>query len=224
MTSEEFLITSAHGDVSRARAALAEDASLASVRDDAGISVVARVVYAGRVDLAREIASVRSDLDVHEASCLGDSERVESLLGADPSLLDAVAPDGFRPIGFAAFFGHVDLLTRLIERGADLASPSSNEMRVAPLHSAVAHADQAVAIEMAEALLVAGAEPDARQQQGYAPLHEAALNGNLALTELLLRHGADPSPANDAGETPVDLARSKGHEDVARALAEAAST
>jgi ankyrin repeat protein len=67
-------------------------------------------------------------------------------------------------------------------------------------------------------LLQAGADPDARQQGGYTPLHEAALNGKLALVELLLANGADPALASDKGETAIEMARSKGERAVVERL------
>ena len=44
------------------------------------------------------------------------------------------------------------------------------------------------------------------------------MNGKLALMELLLAHGADPARANDKGETPIELARSKGQSAVVERL------
>ena len=55
-----------------------------------------------------------------------------------------------------------------------------------------------------------GANPNARQQDGFAPLHEAVFNDNRRLAELLLEHGADPEQANEAGESPLGLARAQG--------------
>jgi ankyrin repeat protein len=91
-------------------------------------------------------------------------------------------------------------------------------MKVQPLHSAVAAADQAAALTIAEALLQAGANANARQEGGFTPLHEAALNGNVPLIRLLLAHGADPSLASDEGQRPVDLALKHGHPAVAGLL------
>jgi ankyrin repeat protein len=59
---------------------------------------------------------------------------------------------------------------------------------------------------------------NARQQGGWAPIHAAAQNGDRALVELLLKHGADPNLANDAGKTPAMVAREKGHNEIADSL------
>ena len=47
------------------------------------------------------------------------------------------------------------------------------------------------------------------------PLHIACETGHIQITELLLRKGADPSVRNANGATALDLARARGHDDVA---------
>ena len=42
-------------------------------------------------------------------------------------------------------------------------------------------------------------------------MHEAARRGNLALIELVLKHGGDAQLENDQGTTPIALARAEGH-------------
>jgi len=74
-------------------------------------------------------------------------------------------------------------------------------MRVQPLHSAAAGKSNGVC----RMLLHAGADPNGKQQKGYTALHEAVLNGNTELEQLLLDNGADPSIANDDGQLPEDL-------------------
>lgn len=211
MDGPTFIDTVRRGDEGSARKALGADPSLARARDASGVSVVCLAVYAGRLELAREMAQRRDDLDVFESTCMGDEQRVRALLDSGAASVDSFSPDGFTPLGFAAFFGHLELLKRLIASGADVNAPARNAMRVRPLHSAAAHIDQTKAAALAEPLLAAGAEPNAQQRGGFAPLHEAALNGNAALTALLLAHGADPQQRNDEGRTPLDLAREKGH-------------
>ena len=60
---------------------------------------------------------------------------------------------------------------------------------------------------MVEALLVLGAEVSQRAAGGFTALHTAAGGGDVALVELLLKHGADPAAV--AGEehwTPLHRA------------------
>jgi hypothetical protein len=59
--------------------------------------------------------------------------------------------------------------------------------------------------EAARLLLAAGAEVDARGQDGGTALHAAAFFGRGKAARVLLEHGADPGVANLRGETPVDV-------------------
>ena len=56
-----------------------------------------------------------------------------------------------------------------------------------------------------------GADVNARQHGGWTPLHAAAFNGDLPMTEYLVAHGADASVKSDDGKTPLDAAAEKDH-------------
>jgi len=58
-------------------------------------------------------------------------------------------------------------------------------------------------LDVVEALLAAGAEPDALNSAGAAPLHLAAQKGLLAVVSALLAQGADPNIKNAKGWGPV---------------------
>src|SRR5262245_35478 len=153
------------------------------------MSDVLQAVYRGDRDEAERLAAGK-ELDVFEASALGRTERVQELVDAEPSLANAWADDGFQPLGLASFFGHADTAQSLIERGAEVNSASRNAMKVMPLHSAAATQDPAVRYEIAQLLLAAGADPNARQQDEYTPLMAADQHGDERLRELLVVHGA----------------------------------
>jgi uncharacterized protein len=128
---------------------------------------------------------------VFEASAAGRAERVRELLDEDPSLANAWADDGFQPLGLASFFGHVEAARLLVERGAEVNSASRNDMKVMPLHSAVATGDPDARYELAKLLLEHGADPNARQQDDYTPLMAAEHHGDERLRGLLIEHGAE---------------------------------
>ncbi|XP_071307045.1 ankyrin repeat and SOCS box protein 16 isoform X3 [Agelaius tricolor] len=79
-----------------------------------------------------------------------------------------------------------------------------------PLNAAAAAAERPEDAErflrVAERLLEAGAEPGAAGRKGHTPLHNACANGHPAMARLLLRHGADATVPNGAGDTPMDCA------------------
>lgn len=53
---------------------------------------------------------------------------------------------------------------------------------------------------------VQGADVNARDENGYSPLHNAASRGDLELIEYLVEHGADVSVVSRRGQTTVDMA------------------
>ena len=71
---------------------------------------------------------------------------------------------------------------------------------------------------LTQALLAAGAEPDARTKNGEVALHLAALHPEPVLTDLLLAAGADPRARNADGESPLHWAALSGHIVVAQRL------
>lgn len=214
MAHEEMIEAVRAGDVARVRAALAADAAAAGARDANGVPVRMLALYRGLPDLARILAEAGPPLDAFEAAALGEVGRLRALLDQQPSLVAAHSADGFTALHFAAFFGSERAATLLLERGADPDAASLNPMRVAPLHSAVATRRHSIIAR----LLEHGANPNARQQEGWTVLHGAANEGELATVELLLEHGADPRARHDGGKSAADIAREKGHEEIARRL------
>ena len=58
-----------------------------------------------------------------------------------------------------------------------------------------------------KAALAAGADPNAENEDGYTPLHEAALyNSNPSVIKALIEGGADPGARNKEGSTPLHMA------------------
>ncbi|CAN0074277.1 unnamed protein product, partial [Hapterophycus canaliculatus] len=52
---------------------------------------------------------------------------------------------------------------------------------------------------------------DARDGQGFTPLHVACMHGDAEAVSALLRRGASVGAANDRGSTPLHWAASRGH-------------
>jgi ankyrin repeat protein len=155
----------------------------------AEISSLLQALYRGDRDEAERLRTESSELDVFEAAALGDLERLRGALGADADAAKAWSPDGFTALHYAAYFDGPEATRVLLDHGADLEAVSTNEEfapQARPLHSAVA----AGRADVVEALLEAGADPNARQHGGFTPLMAAEQTGDLDLAELLIRYGA----------------------------------
>jgi len=206
---EAFIAAIRGGDLGKVKSMLAAKPGLIrSRRHGASPILIAR--YHGRQEVVECLRGLVPALDIFEAAALGDRETAERLLDGDGGLANAVAEDGFGPLGLASFFNHEPVVRLLLERDARVDAASSNGMRVMPLHSAAA----ARSVPIARLRLERGAPVNARQGAsglGFTPLMEAALNGQTEMVDLLLEHGADRTMRDDKGHTAGDYARQNGH-------------
>mgnify|MGYP001017858748 CR=1 FL=1 len=157
----------------------------------------------------------------HNAVVSGDIETIRALLGGPPWDGDPPEPVGVgHPLTYAVYHGPVSLLEAFLAAGV---SPRFEDAAGFPPLIAAMTSGRADAYTLVRMLLEAGADPDERGVNGYAPLHHAAAAGDEGLVALLLEHGADATLRTgvDDDETPADFARGAGHEDIARRLAAA---
>jgi hypothetical protein len=148
----------------------------------------------------------------HFYALLCDAERIKKLLeeGTDPNIRDG---DGNTPLHFAASRGCAEVARLLLKHGADPnAQDKSGET---PLHVAAYEG----CVDVVRLLLEHGADPNIQNENGWTPLHWAASEGCVDVVRHLLEHGADPSIRRD-GKTPLDLAKERGHREVASLIEE----
>jgi ankyrin repeat protein len=215
-SEQEILQAVKSGDLARVGQLLDADPSLASARGENGESLILLATYYGRPEVTRLLLERGARPDIFEACAAGQWVRVVELLDRQPELVDAVAPDGFTPLGLAAFFRHASIVRTLLERGATADLPSQNQLHVTPLQSAAA----ARSMEIVELLLARGADPNSREGNGFTALHAAADNGQIEMVRLLLDHGADANARAENGKTPLGMAVAKSHAEVAQLLRE----
>jgi ankyrin repeat protein len=213
-SNEDFLSAVTKGEAARVEQMLKSNPQLARSIDKNGVSAVLLAVYHGKREVVNALLASNIELDIFEAAATGSAKRVGELLKKDEKLLNAYSADGFYPLGLAIFFGHKETAMLLLESGADVNQAATNAMRVRPLHAAAASRQ----LELAQALLERGAEPNAGQQGGFTPLHEAAATGQLELAKLLLGRGANINAKSDAGKTALSYAIENNQTEMAKFL------
>ncbi|MDA1097313.1 MAG: ankyrin repeat domain-containing protein, partial [Chloroflexi bacterium] len=149
--------------------------------------------------------------------------------GAD---IDQASGDGTSPLLMAMLNGHFDLGLQFLERGAD--PNNASKPGATPLYTVInvqwagtsfypqprAHEKQdANHLQVMEALLEAGADPNVRltrdlwwahqrlvsaNLEGTTPFFRAALGLDVAAMRLLVAHGADPSIPSRKPAEPVE--------------------
>src|SRR5215212_1435743 len=212
--TQEFIDAATQGDIAKVKEMLAGDPSLAQSKDQNGLSVILKATYYGKRDVVDALLASGGELNIFEAAATGQTGRVEELLKEDASLINAFSPDGFMPLGLAAFFGHLTTVNALLAAGAPVNAASAETMKMSPLGSALAAERNGIA----QTLIEHGADVNAKAENDLTPLHTAAARGNLESATLLIDRGADVGAITKDGKTPVAYARERNHPDMVELL------
>lgn len=214
--SEQLFQAIQSDDADRVQQLLDQQPDLARATNADGLSPLIMALYFNRTAIAQQIqARVPADtLTIHEAAATGAVARVIELADADPSAVNSWSPDGFQPLGLAAFFGQAEVVDALLPRGAEINTRARHRFGVAAINAALAGPKP----DIARVLIAAGADVNATQNSGETPLHATAFHGSREMTTLLLEHGANPNARNADGKSPADIARERGHNDIAELL------
>lgn len=215
MSAAEFFEAIRAGNADAVRSQLDADSSLASAKNDSGISAVLMSIYTRRSEIRDVLLARGAVLELNDAAAVGNLERVQELVGKSSAVAKSYSPDGFPIFALAAAFGHLDIAKYLAEHGADIHATATNGSGYNALTGAVASGHT----EIVRWLLENGADSNHRYGPGYSPLLTAAANGHLEILKLLLAHGADPQATSDDGKSAVALAKDRNHAAVAEFLA-----
>lgn len=178
-------------------------------------------------NMVRELMALGVPLDTKDEhgdtglTLAADLNNVESVVilikfGAN---IEAADNSGQTALAIAANKGYIELAKTLAARGANV--NSRDVVGRTPLHVATNNGN----IEMMRLLIALKADVNIPMKIGYTPLMRAAFDGNEDVARLLLQAGADPTSTitvKDSQQTAADLALSRGHQNLATYIREAA--
>ena len=152
---------------------------------------------------------------IHKAAMDGHLNCVKALVEAkaDPSLLEI--SDMKSTLALAASHGHSDVVEYLLKQACDV--DSLDRLNKPPLYDAVLHRQTACA----KVLIDHGADLIVRNPQGHSLLHIAAMTGDCATLELLLKSGISVDDPGCGVGTPLLCAAEYHHQECGRILLEA---
>ena len=206
--------------ITKAKELIDAEPALATAKTPGGVTMILLATYYRRKEITAMLVARAPALDIFEACAVGNLARVKESVAAQPDIVNAFAPDGFFPLGLAAFFSHTDVADYMLAHGANPNLAANNPQRVTALHSATASTNLAIA----KMLLARGVDVNARQVNRFVPLHNAAQNGHIEMIELLLAHGADVNAKSDDGKTPLAFALENKHAAAAKLLRQHGAT
>jgi ankyrin repeat protein len=144
--------------------------------------------------------------DFHDAIKYGDFDSVKQMLD-DGANVERDTDDGETPLVLAIHKQHTDIITLLLENGADVNYPSND---LPPLFHAVTQKERAPHI--IQLLLDYGAHLDAVVgPSDMTALHWAAVHGMKHAVDILVSKGSSMSRTCAKGQTPFTLAAENGH-------------
>jgi ankyrin repeat protein len=148
-----------------------------------------------------------------DALKLRDIAQVRSLLAAGEDLQEKVQGD--YPLNVAALFGPAEMVTVLLDAGADIKRPGRDGLH--PLHNAIAMGHR----DIVALLIQRGAVVDAKDRRGRTPLYSFAATGgsDIEIAKMLLAAGADPKIEDEEyHETGLNSAAEYGNLELGKLL------
>jgi ankyrin repeat protein len=157
--------------------------------------------------------------ELFAAAGTGDLDHARALLAAGADA-NARGEDGATALMRAAHAGDLAMVRLLLDAGADVNATDANAWTALMKAVYNAELDRGFA-EVAQALIAAGANIEARIGYGIRPLMLAAGYGEAAVVQTLLDAGADVVARNDGGLTALMMVKEKFYVDVINLLYEA---
>ena len=214
------LVRNSASDKIRAQAAQGANLNQQDVNGDTPLHWAVEAARPEMVKLLLELGAAPDVPDsvgrtpLFRAAEMGQTEVVAWLLdaGASPRSTNHIQQT---PLHMACLYNRPQVVDLLLRKGADPNAVEQISQR-APAHDACSYG----ATRCLELLIKANARLDILDADGNSPLHLAALDGAQICAETLLRAQLDPNQPNNWQETPLMLAISRDHHQLADYLAE----
>ncbi|MBD2869116.1 ankyrin repeat domain-containing protein [Paenibacillus arenilitoris] len=206
-------------DLEKVAELINKDSMLVNARNDKGETAVLMSAYYRTNEIKELLISNGAELNVFEASAIGNIPQLKRLLKKSPDFLHSYSNDGFTPLGLASHFGNEETVNFLLDHGAEVnARSKDNNLNNMAIHAAIAGNHEHVV----RTLIAKGADINAKCEGkwrlGFTPLHVAGYFGRESIIKLLLENDADKTALNDNGETAYTVAILKGHPESAELL------
>ena len=152
---------------------------------------------------------------LYYAAMLGFRDLAEHLIAKHPEHINSRGGDAVTPMHVAARAGHADVLSLLLEHGADV--DVWDKFDATPLR----RASKAGKLDAGQVLLDRGADINARDMHGQTPLSGAMSEGHIELARMLVKRGARINTQNTHNRyTPLHWAVAKTNIQAVRLLLE----
>lgn len=200
-------VAAANGHLESVRALLEHNAAL-NLRDNAGSTAVALAAHADHEAVVKALADAGCQIDdILAAAMTGNAAALQTLLNADPKLVDRSNDQQVKPLALAARSGFSAAVEILLKHHADPNSADTDGWTA--LHLAAVKGDTS----SVQLLLAAKADPEATTgNEQYRPLHLAALKGHAGVVAALLAHKASPDAQDKYNQsTALHWAARNGH-------------
>jgi hypothetical protein len=153
------------------------------------------------------------------AALAGEHFQTADLLRHNGADLNVRGQYGSSPLHGAAYSGNFEVVRKLIEYDPAYINAGEEDGGETPLYWA-SEGHNFKDGSVLRLLLEHGADINAQDEDGRAPLHWASYHGALEVVRLLLEHGADVEAKTKSGKTALQEAAKRGHGKVMELLRE----
>lgn len=198
---------------------ISRDSDLVNASNSKGETAVLMAAYYRATEIKELLIHNGAELNIFEAAAVGNTTRVKELVGNLPELIATYSIDGFTPLGLACHFGNEETALLLLDCGADVNARSKDgQLNNMAIHAAIAGNFEHITRTLIEYGADVNIKCEGEWRQGFSPLHVAGYFGRESIIKVLLQHHADKKAKNTNGETPYELAITRGHPESAALL------